>query len=475
MERFGGSGAGRGPTRRAALGGAGALALGAAVPLARAAGAEPAAELVASRGTAQLGPEGTGPADIWGYDGAVPGPVLRVRQGTPLAADLVNRLDQPTTVHWHGIRIDNAMDGVAGLTQAPVAPGGSFAYRFTPPDAGTYWYHPHNRSWEQLARGLYGALIVEEAEPPEVDSDRVLILDDWRLTADGALDEESFGSGHDWSHAGRLGNWPTLNGAPQPVLPARLNERMRLRLLNAGNATVLVPRLDGMRAWLVAADGQPVPVTPLEGEFVLAPAQRVDVIADVLAEDARLMLAGREDFEMARFEVAAAQRSAPLGDPAPLPPNPLSVLSGGGDALVVDLPLAGGAMRWLERAEAGDHPMSSGAALGGVQDGRALAGAGLFWAMGGVAGMPAAPLFEAERGRQVRLTFRNDTAFPHGMHLHGHHVLDPRTGFWRDTVLVERGETVEVAFVAENPGDWMLHCHMLEHQAAGMATWFRVL
>ena len=184
------------------------------------------------KGMARLGPSDVPETAIWGYGGQVPGQEVRVKQGEEVRATLDNGLKQPTTIHWHGIRIENAMDGVAALTQDPVKPGATFDYRFTAPDAGTFWYHPHNRTWEQMARGLYGPLIIEEAEPPAYDRDITLMLDDWRLGEDGQIDEESFGSLRDWSHAGRLGNWLTVNGAPQPDYPVKRNERLRLRIIN---------------------------------------------------------------------------------------------------------------------------------------------------------------------------------------------------------------------------------------------------
>ena len=150
------------------------------------------------------------------------------------------------------------MDGVAGLTQDPIAPGETFTYRFIPPDAGTYWYHPHSRSWEQVARGLYGALIIDEHDPPDVDRDYVVAADDWRLGDDGAFDEGSLGNLHDWSHAGRLGNILTLNGKPYERFAARAGERLRLRLINTANARVLTFAIPKLRPWVVAHDGQPV-------------------------------------------------------------------------------------------------------------------------------------------------------------------------------------------------------------------------
>ncbi|MGE3147285.1 MAG: multicopper oxidase domain-containing protein, partial [Pseudorhodoplanes sp.] len=125
--------------------------------------------------------------EVWAYNGVLPGPAIRVRQGERLRVRVENRLAEETTVHWHGLRVPNAMDGVPHLTQQPIAPGGSFLYEFDCPDAGTYWYHPHQRSHEQVGRGLAGALIVEEATPPDVDRDVTWVLGDWRLLKDASI------------------------------------------------------------------------------------------------------------------------------------------------------------------------------------------------------------------------------------------------------------------------------------------------
>jgi FtsP/CotA-like multicopper oxidase with cupredoxin domain len=129
--------------------------------------------------------------DVWAYNGTVPGTPLRLKQGEPTRIIVENRLNQVTTVHWHGIRVPNAMDGVPGLTQPPIKPDQSFVYEFTPPDAGTFWYHSHANSLEQLGRGLAGPIIVEEGEPPRVDRDIVWFLQDWRLTEDGKIAPDS--------------------------------------------------------------------------------------------------------------------------------------------------------------------------------------------------------------------------------------------------------------------------------------------
>ncbi len=418
-------------------------------------------------------------AAVWAYGGSTPGPVLRVRQGEDFQIRFENGLEQPSTVHWHGIRIDNAMDGVAGLTQEAVPPGGHFDYAFTPPDAGTYWYHPHSRTWEQMARGLYGLLIVEEAQAPAVDRDLALVFDDWRLTDEGQIDEASFGAMRDWSHAGRLGNWLTVNGVSQPEVPLQSGERLRLRLANCCNARVLSLRLDGHAAWLMALDGQPVPPTqPADGVITLAPAQRADLIVDAgLGPGARspiLEVSGDYAVETAylAYQPGRAESAAHTPEPEALPANPLPKQLELAEALRQGLLMEGGAMGRMAGARHKGKDLSL----------RDLVGQGQAWALNGTAGLPETPLLRARRGRTVVIDMLNDTAWPHAMHLHGHHFrVIERNGEaqadtpWRDTFLMERDERTAIAFVADNPGKWMLHCHMLEHQAAGMATWIEVL
>jgi len=217
---------------------------------------------------------------VWAYDGEVPGPVLRFKRGARLDLALHNQLPDPTTIHWHGIRLPNAMDGVPGLTQAPVGPGEKFHYRFALPDAGTYWYHPHLGTPEQVERGLAGALIVEDDEPPPVDLDLVWLLDDWRLDAQGRI-AGNFYNFHDVAHAGRLGQRLTVNGQMDLVQALQTGQRVRLRLINAANARIFALGLEGLSAWLIARDGMPAATAvPWEGELLLGPGMRADFIVD---------------------------------------------------------------------------------------------------------------------------------------------------------------------------------------------------
>src|SRR6516225_5334825 len=177
---------------------------------------------------------GRGVTEVWAYNGQVPGPELRVRLGETVRVRFTNRLPQATTIHWHGVRVPNGMDGVPTAARPAIEPGGSFTYEFTPKDAGTFWYHPHHRSSEQVERGLYGVLVVEDASPPAYQQDVVWVLDDWLLTPDQQVDP-NFNTMHDLAHDGRWGNLITVNGRTDTVLGAKPGSRIRLRLLNAAN------------------------------------------------------------------------------------------------------------------------------------------------------------------------------------------------------------------------------------------------
>lgn len=460
-------------TRRSFARGCGAALTMLALPCrAESQTAPPFRILRAKPGHAELiGPGQSTP--IWGYDGSVPGPTLRVKRGEELRVRLVNELAEPTTIHWHGLRLPNGMDGVPHLTQAPVLPGGSFDYRFTPPDAGTFWYHPHANSSEQLGRGLHGLLIVDEPEPPEVDQDIALVFSDWRLEPDGAVEETSFRSMFDATHAGRIGNVLTVNGKPALDLPVRTNEWIRLRLVNVANARLMRLHLDRHRVMVMAVDGQPAePFVARNGIVVLSPGTRIDAFVDATlgaGESAPIVVSGYGDeAAIARlvYQSGAPARPEPLREPKPLPANPLPERMNFSGALKLDIPIEGGAM----------SGMMMGRGMGGMM------GPGRIWTLAGraSAGHDGPPLFTIKRGRTAMLSFNNRTAFPHAMHVHGHHFRlldrldDGWKPFWLDTVLVMPSEVARIAFVADNPGKWVIHCHMLEHQETGMSTWFEV-
>jgi len=444
--------------------------------------------LQAAPGILRLVPEPYGETPVWCYDGRVPGPEIRVRQGDRLRVSVRNNLAEETTVHWHGLRVPNAMDGVPHLTQAPIAPGETFLYEFDAVDAGTFWYHPHQRSFEQVGRGLYGPLIVEEVTAPAVDRDLTWVLDDWRLDAGAAITDD-FGGFHDMSHAGRLGNTVTINGRVAETVGVRSGERIRLRLINAANARIFALDFEGHAPQVIALDGQPVTPHPPEGGLVvLGPAMRADLILDMGgAPGARASVVDRAYGDDAYRLVDLAYdteplRAAPPDTPIALPPNPLPEPEVA-TAQRHEVTFTGGMMGAMVERQMG---LAEGSGMGGMMGGGMMGmrhdGRGI-WFVNGVAaeGHILDPFLRLARDRSHVIAMTNATAFHHPIHLHGHsfRVLS-RNGAptahreWQDTVLMAPRERVEIAFVADNPGDWMFHCHILEHQAGGMMGVIRV-
>jgi FtsP/CotA-like multicopper oxidase with cupredoxin domain len=425
-----------------------------------------------------LVPEPYNETAVWCFNDVIPGPEIRVRQGDRVKIIVENALPEETTVHWHGIRIANAMDGVPHLTQPPIQPGDKFVYEFDAVDAGTFWYHPHQRSFEQVGRGLYGALIVEEQEQVPVDRDITWMLDDWKLLQSAEI-AQGFGNMHDMSHAGRIGNTVTVNGKIAEEFAVQKGEIIRLRLINAANARIMALQFAAHDPVVVALDGQPVfPHTPDDGRITLGPAMRADVILATNGEPGDRFTVTDSYYPNSQYRLldlvytAEALRSEVPDASVSLPSNPIPEPDLE-NAAIHEITLGGGMM---------------GTMAGAVMDGRwhdirSMMHAGAVWAINGIAatGHVMEPLVTVEHGQSVVFSIKNETAWPHPMHLHGHafRVLS-RNGSpthyreWQDTVLLERDEQVEIAFVGDNPGDWMFHCHILEHQASGMMCVVRV-
>lgn len=441
-------------------------------------------ELRAQKAIRKLLPGDYESSELWLYNGKSPGPEIRVKQGDRVKVRFVNELDEPTSIHWHGIRLENAMDGVSGLTQDPVLPGVTFDYEFTVPDAGTYWYHAHNKSWEQVARGLYGPLIVEETDPVfDTEHDITLLIDDWQLSRDGSFNAEGLGSFSEWSHGGRFGNWITVNGKPtRQTIPVKAGEAYRIRLINAANARVLGIDPSGFGAKIIAYDGQTLPaaLTLPYQPLLVTPAQRVDFLLTPKTGD-RLRLSAKGDLAMVAatgqpemfFAEFVAEGFAEAAENSALPkPNKLPELNLSSSKKVSVL-MEGGAMGQIGRV------IYKGKEIEGEQ----LYETGQVWTFNSIANLADQPLFRAKRGETVEVSFDNKTGWLHGMHIHGHHfrILDRSHSDidegqpWRDTFAIGPDQVTRIAFVADNPGKWLIHCHMLEHAAAGMNTWFEVV
>ena len=398
------------------------------------------------------------PLAVWAYNAQVPGPVLRVRLGETVRVTFTNRLPQPTTIHWHGVRVPNAMDGVPGVTQPAVQPGETFVYEFTPKDAGTFWFHPHLRSSEQIERGLFGVLVVEDPTPPPYTRDVVWVLDDWLLTPAGEIFPE-FNTRHDLAHDGRWGNVVTVNGRLHEQLPVAAGERIRLRLVNVANGRVFRPDFSGLDARVIAVDGM-YAAHPLDpAGFELAPGNRLDLDVSVPADHR-----GQRVVVTDRFT------------PQPIPLAEIAI----DDTVAATPDFASPAHAHVAAwRDTGAIPPRAEYRLDARQGGEY----GIQWTINGEAyahaehGARPKNVQTLPYGEWTKLRFVNDSYRLHPMHLHGQFFrLLARNGasvdepFWRDTVLVHAKETVDIGLVPLDRGTWMLHCHILEHAESGMMT-----
>jgi FtsP/CotA-like multicopper oxidase with cupredoxin domain len=465
-------------TRRAFVIGAGGLSAATALPYPTE-GAKSAAEinLIAAPARWPLVGDSRPATDVWAYGDRIPGPEIRLRQGEPVRITVKNGLPEDTTVHWHGIRLPNAMDGVPGLTQAPIKPGESFTYEFTPPDAGTFWYHPHADSLRQLGRGLAGALVVEERNPVAIDRDILWLVSDWRLDSRAQI-AGGFGNAMEAAMSGRVGNTVTINGALSNEVAVGAGERIRVRLVNCALARIMALRFEGHKPRVVAIDGQPCePHEPEDGRILLGPAMRVDLIIDMQGEPGRRYRVIDDFYDglaywLTQFAYSdkPSVRAHPSDAPASLPLNRLPE---------PDLASAEHHVLKLQGGMMGGGAMMRMGGMQGMSHRASWAINGQSMTGDGHAGMP--PLLTLQLGRSYVLTLRNETAWWHPMHLHGYsfRVLT-RNGSpvphrqWADTVLMPPKQSADIAFVADNPGDWMLHCHVTDHQVSGMMTILRV-
>jgi FtsP/CotA-like multicopper oxidase with cupredoxin domain len=390
----------------------------------------------------------------WLYDGVFPGPEIRLAEGERLRVELVNQLPEASTIHWHGVPVPNAMDGVPGVTQAPVAPGGTFVYEFEAQPAGSYLYHSHFGL--QLDRALAGPLIIEEASPHVAyDRDYTLLFDDFLSGAPGA---GGMGGGMGMGGMGMGGHMPRYAGMlvngrlPQaaPVFPVRTGERVRLRLMNPGGATTFRVAVAGHRMEVSHADGRPVePVTV--DSLLLGMGERYDVLVHATNPGAWAIVGSPVDARapaaraVLRYEGAAASVPPDRQRPSGLQGGKLLALS---DLVAVEDDVIG--------AAAPDRRFDLALAGG-------MMGA---WTINGQAYPNADPL-TIHAGERVRVQMTNRSGVYHPMHLHGHFFRVGRA--LKDTVLVPPRGTVTFDFMADNPGDWFFHCHNLYHMEAGMA------
>jgi FtsP/CotA-like multicopper oxidase with cupredoxin domain len=412
----------------------------------------------------------------WAYNHTVPGPVVRLRAGEVLRAHLDNRLPEPTTIHWHGVALRNDMDGAPDMTQPPLRPGGRVTYEFTVPDPGTYWFHPHVAL--QLDRGLYAPLLVDPpAEPGGYDHEQVVVLDDWtdgigpspeqlqaRLAAQGGMM-----SGMDMMGQGGADSSPALGGvggqiayplyllngrppADPPTIQGRPGQRLRLRVVNAAAETAFRLAVGGHRLTVTHSDGLPVAPVTVDA-LVLGMGERYDAVI-TLGDGVFPLVALAEGKRGHALGVVRTARGAPPATGAR--PGELD-----GRLLALGELRADPRVALPARRPDRTHQV---VLSGGMMDAR--------WTINGRTFDDAIPL-QVRQGERVRLVLANQSMMFHPVHLHGHSFqvrAQAGVGPRKDTVIVRPMERLAVDLAADNPGQWMLHCHNLYHQQAGMMT-----
>jgi FtsP/CotA-like multicopper oxidase with cupredoxin domain len=390
----------------------------------------------------------------WGYNRQIPAPVIEARVGDVLEVRLTNHLPEATTIHWHGLRLPAPMDGTESV-QHLVAPGESFTYRFLLPDAGTFWYHPHTNETEQLERGLYGALVVRGPDEPVLDAERVLVLDDVKLDRN---DQIAPLGGLVEHHDGRQGSTVLVNGRRAPELTMAGGQVERWRIVNAASARYFRLSFGGPLV-LLGTDGGLLGAPVTMDEVLLAPGDRADLAIGPFAEGESLAL---ESLPYDRRTVARARR-VQLATLRVGPSRPSKAA----------IPAT---LRRIEPLAPADAPPTREVHLGVRPSLRTM----VKFVVNGEAHHRDAPVRVGEL--QV-WDVVNDTLMDHPFHLHGFffQVLSvngtpPKFLSWEDTVNVPPRSTVRIAWLPDDrPGEWMYHCHILEHHASGMMGHFSVV
>lgn len=438
---------------------------------------------------------------MYGYNGQYPGPLIRVRQGGEIVVRFRNAIDLPSTIHWHGLRLDNASDGVPGVTQAPVAPGDSFTYRLRFPDAGIYWYHPHVREDIQQELGLYGNLLVARRARARVPVHReeILALDDIMAGSDGAY---PFG-GDAPSHAlmGRFGNLLLVNGEPSYRLQLQRGAVVRFYLTNVANARIFNLRIPGARLKLVGSDLGDLEREEWVESVVIAPAERYIVEARFDSAGHFPLVNSVQWLDHMRGSVVPAVDTMGMVtvDDAPATPS----LAGAFRALRTNREVQEELAPMRRHfARPVDHTLTLGLRLTGLSQAMvamlvgvavpldwndampmmnaAISGKEVTWTLRDEAGRENMDIhWQFRVGEVARIRLRNDPTVTHAMahpiHFHGQRFLViSRNGVpndnlvWKDTAVLPAGETMDLLLELSNPGEWMFHCHIAEHLGTGM-------
>ncbi|MGF9798570.1 multicopper oxidase family protein [Brevibacillus agri] len=426
--------------------------------------------------------------NVWTYNGTVPGPQLRVKQGETIKVVLKNELPEPVTIHWHGVPVPNNMDGIPGVTQNAVKPGESFTYRFKVDVPGTYWYHSHQNGVVQVDKGLYGSLVVEPKVEQPVDKDFTLVLDEWMK--DDSMAGMSHGGGHAGmnmhdsnSHSNMDSGSSEMTMSDAEMMPlmytifsangktgsaiqplkVKEGEKVRIRLVNAGFLSHKL-NLQGHEFKIVATDGQPINNPPLvSGQLLnIAPGERYDI--EFVANNPGSWL-----LEERSSNPGAKSLTVPIVYEGY---ENVAPKSGTSDLPLVDITKYGEAAK-------SNFSLDDKYDVAYTMDlNTEMSNGEMSFTINGKT-FPNTPPLNVKKGDFVKVKLVNKSPKDlHPMHLHGHffQVLSkngkPISGspLVKDTLNLLPGEEYVVAFKADNPGNWMFHCHDLGHASQGMMT-----
>jgi FtsP/CotA-like multicopper oxidase with cupredoxin domain len=392
---------------------------------------------------------------VWGFNGQVPGPTIEARVGDVLELHLTNSLSEPTTIHWHGLRIPAAMDGT-DMVQNPIRPGETFVYRFRLPDAGTFWYHPHSNETVQLERGLYGALIVRGPNEPTLDAERVLVLDDVKLDKKGQITPLG---GLIERHDGRQGGTLLVNGKSESELTMAAGQIERWRIVNAASARYVRLSIGGRPFTILGTDGGLIEAPVTVNEVLLTPADRIDIAVGPFTEGETIAI---EALKYNRMTVARAKNATfATVRVGPATPSRAAIPS----TLRAVEPLVSGPVSPTREVHLGFKPSLR---------------RGVDFVINKEAHHRDKPV---KIGELQVWDVINDTMMDHPFHLHGFffQVLEvngepPAFRSWEDTVNIPPKGRVRIAWMPdEREGEWMYHCHILEHHESGMMAHFEVV
>ena len=405
---------------------------------------------------------------LWRFSIEEKATVLRARQGSELKVRIINDLESEIWFHWFGVR------GPSDMMTLNIEPGEANAVDcvFTPPDAGTFWFGPLTEASRQRDMGLYGLLIVDEEQAIPALMDIPLIIDDWKIAEDGKI-EESFGDLQAAVGEGRLGNWFTVNGAYLPRLTLPANRPCRLRVLNAANSRAMGLQFKGADPLVVAFDGQPIAPRQVGMlGLMLQPGQRLDLVLDVGRDNVAMALDVSGDLvEVCYLEREGVDGDVALPDNFALPINPITVNVDLAKARSIPVVIEGGARGGLKSATFKNE----------VLELRALLERGMAWALNGVAGPGGELMGRFAKGETIVMEINNTTQFDQPLHIHGHvwQVIEQGGAVqegqpWRDTALVPQGQVQKLAFVADNPGVWVLQSLVAERADSGLIASFAI-